>query len=199
MNQTSRRLITLAVLSLALVGCASGPTLYSNQNPAADFTSYRTYSYVEQLGTDVPGSPTTLLSQFLTAAVDREMAVRGYELGGPDSDLQINFYIETQEKIQSRSVPSGPTMGVGYGHYGYRGGYYGTWGGYTETTEISQYTEGTLSIDVVDNDRDELVWEGVAVGRIREEALQTLEAAVNEVVPSIMADHPYRIPPPAAQ
>lgn len=197
MGQLSSRFVSLAVVSLGLVGCASGPTIYSNQNPQIDFTSYRTYSYVEQMGTDVPGGPAVLLTQFLKTAVDREMVTHGYTLGDANSDLLINFNLETQEKIQSRTVPSGPTVGVGYGYYGYRGGYYGTWGGYSETTEISQYTEGTLNIDIVDNERDELVWEGVVIGRIREEAMRNLEASVDAIVPQIMADYPYRVPPPS--
>ena len=86
---------------------------------------------------------------------------------------------------------------MGYGYYGYRGGYYGTWGGYSETTEITQYTEGTLNIDIVDNERDELIWEGIVIGRIREEAMRNLEASVDAIVPQIMADYPYRVPPPS--
>jgi hypothetical protein len=194
MGRLSSKPIFLAIVGLGLVGCASGPTIYTNQNPQTDFTSYRTYGYVEQMGTNALGGPTSLLTQYLTAAVDREMAGRGYQLGSVDPDLQINFYLETQEKIQSRTVPTGPTYRGGY--YGYRGGYYGTWGGYSQTTEITQYTEGTLGIDVVDNKRDELVWEGVAVGRIREEAMRNLEVSVNAIVPQIMAEYPYRVPPP---
>ncbi len=200
MGQLSSRPIFLAIVSLGLVGCASGPTIYANQNPQVDFTSFRTYAFFEEMGTDAPGGPAALLTQFLRAAVAREMTARGYSLGDADADLLINFYLETQEKIQSRTVPSGPsgpTFGVGYGHYGYRGGYYGTWGGYTATTEITQYTEGTLSIDVVDNARDELVWEGVVTGRIREEALRNLETSVDTVTPQLMAEFPYRFPPPS--
>ena len=197
MRQLNSSYLCLIAMGFGLGGCASGPTIHTNQNPAIDFTNFRTYSYVEQMGTDAPGGPTSLLTQFLQAAVDREMAGRGYELSGGDTDLQINFYVETQEKIQSRQVPSGPTYGGGY--YGYRGGYYGTWGGYSQTTEITQYTEGTLSIDVVDRARNELIWEAVVVGRVRESLLANLEERVNEVVPEIMADYPYRVPPPPAE
>jgi len=197
MGQFSGRSILLAIMGLGLIGCASGPTIYTNQSPQVDFTSFRTYAFFEEMGTDAPDGPAALLTQFLKEAVNREMTARGYELGDADADLLINFYLETQEKIQSRTVPSGPTYGVGYGHYGYRGGYYGTWGGYSATTEITQYTEGTLSVDVVDNERDELVWEGVVTGRIREEALRNLKTSVDTVTPQLMADFPYRVPPPS--
>ena len=197
MGQFSGRSILLAIMGLGLIGCASGPTIYTNQNPQVDFTSFRTYAFFEAMGTDAPDGPAALLTQFLKEAVDREMTARGYELGDTYTDFLINFYLETQEKIQSRTVHSGPTYGVGYGHYGYRGGYYGTWGGYSATTEITQYTEGTLSVDVVDNEREELVWEGVVTGRIREEALRNLKESVDTVTPDLMAEFPYRMPPPS--
>ena len=121
-------------------------------------------------------------------AVDREMLARGYRYTDQGGDLLVNFYVETQEKIQSRTTPvSG--VGVGYGYYGYRGGYYGTWGGYSET-EITQYTEGTLNIDLVDSMRQELVWEGVAMGRITEEARRNMQAAIDGVVPQIFEQYP---------
>jgi len=190
MKSVNLRPVLVTLLGLALAGCASGPRLYANQNPQADFASYATYSYVAQLGTDEPGGPTTLLTQYLRSAVDREMQARGYRYVNVSGDLQVNFYVETQEKLRSRQTAS-PSVGVGYGYYGYRGGVYGTWGAYSET-EVTQYTEGTLNIDLVDARRQELVWEGVAIGRVTEEARQNVQAAVDAVVPQVFEQYPHR-------
>ena len=192
MHQVNLIRMILALASLGLAGCATGPRLYSTQNPQADFSSYLTYGYVEQMGTDAPGGPATLLTQFLKAAVDREMRTRGYRYSDQDSDLLINFYVETREQIRTRTT--GPAPYAGRGYYGYRGGYYGTWGGYSQT-EITQYTEGTLNIDLVDSERGELVWEGVAVGRITEEDLRNLQAAVDGVVPLVFEQFLHRAGP----
>jgi hypothetical protein len=185
-------LLVFVASAAAFTGCASGPRLYSNQDPGANFSSYRTYAYVTPLGTDTPGQPSSFLSQYLRTAVDREMSARGYQYVANDPDLRVNFYLETQEKIESRETSSVGVYGGGY--YGYRGGMYGTWGAYP-TTEVSQYTEGTLNIDIVDARRQQLVWEGVAVGRITEEARQNVQAAVNRVVPQMFSRYP--VPPPA--
>ncbi len=193
MNRVIPTRIILIVAGFYLAGCATGPRLYSTQNPQANFAVYQTYGYVEQMGTDAPGGPTTLLTQFLRAAVDREMQARGYSYADQGGDLLVNFYVETQEQIRTRTTPaSGAAVGVGY--YGYRGGYYGTWGGYSQT-EITQYTEGTLNIDLVDTQRGELVWEGVAIGRITEETRQNLQAAVDAVVPQVFGQYPHRAVP----
>jgi len=189
MIRVNRKLVILTLLGLFLAACATGPRLYSTQNPQADFSSYSTYGYVSQLGTDELGAPASLLTQFLRAAVDREMQARDYRYVDQGGDLLVNFYVETQEKIRSRtSMPSSGTY-PGRGYYGYRGGYYGTWGGYSET-EITQYTEGTLNIDLVDARREELLWEGVAVGQITEEARRDVQAAVDAIVPQIFEQNP---------
>ncbi len=84
------------------------------------------------------------------------------------------------------------------GYYGYRGGYYGAYGGYDTT--VTQYTEGTLNIDLVDNTTDTLVWEVVTVGKITDKVRENLKETVNEVVPELMAKYPYiaagYVPPP---
>ncbi len=190
MSRVNLIAVLSTVLGFGLAACATGPRLYSSQNPQADFSSYDTYGYVSQLGTDEPGGPTSLLTQFLRSAVDREMQARGYRYLNQGGDLLVNFYVETQDKIQSRTTSS-PSVYAGRGYYGYRGGVYGTWGAYSET-EISQYTEGTLNIDLVDSTRQELVWEGVAVGRITEEARRNIQVAVDTVVPQVFEQFPYR-------
>lgn len=44
-------------------------------------------------------------------------------------------------------------------YYGYRRGYYSPWVGYSYATEttVSQYTEGTFNIDIVDARRQQLI------------------------------------------
>jgi hypothetical protein len=149
---------------------------------------FETYSYAATPGTDTPGAPTTLLTQYLKSAIDREMQARGYRYVPDGGDLLVNFYVETTEKIQSRTTATtGPSMRFGY--YGYRSGLYASWHTYPET-EISQYTEGTLNIDVADAAQRQLVWEGIAIGRVSEETRRDVEAAINAVVPQIFAEFP---------
>lgn len=171
-------LIALAVALLA--GCAApAPTIRSSEDPGANFALYNTWGFVPELDSQEFGYE-SLLVQYLKEAVGQEMEARGYRRSD-DPDLLVNFYINTKEKIRSTSTP---TMGGGY--YGYRRGAYGGWGGY-ETT-VTQYTEGTLSVDVVDAKRRQLVWEGTAVGRIRQSTLDDVQGAVNRVIPQVFAE-----------
>ena len=83
-------------------------------------------------------------------------------------------------------------MGPGFGYYGYRGGMYSAWGGYD--TEVSEYTVGTLNVDLVDAARKELVWEGTAVGRLRESDREEMAERVQSVIADVFAKHPLASP-----
>jgi hypothetical protein len=128
-----------------------------------------------------------LLSQYIKTAVQREMDLRGYTLSETDPDLYINFYIHTKEKIRTTQTP---TTG---GYYGYRGNRYGTWGGYTAyETQVTQYTEGTFNLDLIEARRDQLVWEGTMVGRIKEDTMENLRPRVDAAVAKMFEQYPYR-------
>lgn len=183
------RLWLAALAAVVLAGCASGPKLFVNEDPGADFASYRTFAFSTPLGTDSP-QYSSMLSTFLKDATRRELEGRGYRYVESDPDLLVNFYVKTKEKITSTSVPTGPAYGAGY--YGYRGMNYGVWTGYE--TQVSQYTEGTLNIDLVDTRLKRLVWEGVAVGRVRDDIRENLKPAVDGVVTQVFAKYPHRAP-----
>ena len=119
----------------------------------------------------------------------RELEARGYQKGD-NPDLLVNFNVQTKDKIKTTTTPSGPAYG---GYYGYRSGYYGTWGGYD--TQVTQYTEGTLTVDVIDAGRKQLAWDGTAVGRVHEEARKNLQPAVDKVITQIFEKFPSRLPP----
>lgn len=161
LKQFGKLLLLLSALSMA--GCASGPDIRSDYDRGADFGAYNTYNFVEGAGPDYEGYD-SLFTQFVIQAVTVEMENRGYTKSD-NPDLLVNFGARLDDKI---SVTTSPAMTGGY--YGYRGGAYGYggWGGYGYATEtnVSQYTEGTYNVDIIDNKRRQLVWEAVGIGRI---------------------------------
>lgn len=159
--------------TVLLTACATGPTVYSNTDPEADFFQYKTFGFFENLQTDARGYE-ALETGIIKEAITGEMTRRGLEQS-EEPDLLVNFYIYTKEKLQSRQTPS---TGVAYGHRGR----YSTWATYGTQTEIQQYTEGTLTIDVVDAKTNKLAWEGAVVGRITQKKLENIEETLNAAV-----------------
>jgi hypothetical protein len=173
-----------------LTGCASTPNTYSSAAPNVDFSSLKTYGFFDQISTDKAGYQ-SLETNFLKVAVAQELDLRGlvYEPNNPD--VEMNFYILTQEKVKSRSVP---TMGGGY--YGYRGGFYddfGYGGGVAYETRIDQYTEGTLTVDMIDPKTRKLLWEGTVAGRLTKKDVQNMEATIDTAVRDVFTKFPSMV------
>ena len=170
--------IIASVVILLLSGCASTPNTFSNKDPNVDFSQIRTYGFMADPSTNHDNYE-SLVTNFLKVAIAQEMDRRGLSYSeGPD--IYVNFYINTKEKIRSRSVP---TMGA---YYGYRDPFYDTWGGYGGyETRIDQYTEGTLHIDVVDAASNRLIWEGGVTGRVTDDAVKNLERSIDAAVAAV--------------
>lgn len=178
-------LLTLACLALA--ACATQPQVRVYSDDASELAGYQRYAYVENLGTD-RAEYTTLLTGYLQDAVDRELGARGYvRVDDPSrADFLVNFFVATRERTDVRE---GLSVDM---YYGYRRGWYGVWTGYPVAREVRSYTEGTLNIDLVDRARNQLVWEGVAVGRVTRAAMDDPRSAVAEAVAAIFERYPYR-------
>ena len=174
-----RRMLLIGTLTLLTAGCASAPRITTNTNPAADFASFDTYNFMPVLGTDRPNGVQTPLSAMLTSAMSREMSSRGYQRSD-NPDLLINFFVNTERRMDVRQVPAPSTF------HGFRFNRYATWGGYR--TEVRQYTQGTLAIDLVDARQKVLAWEGIAQQRLGSSAQQITQEQVDDVVRQVMAE-----------
>ena len=183
-----KEILLAAAVIVTISGCATSPDTFANADPSANFSSYQTYGFFEVLSTD-KAQYQSLVSNFLKVAVAQEFDQRGLAYDAENPNLRVNFYIHTEEKIQSRSVP---TMG---GYHSYRDPFYDPWmdyggygGGYE--TRIDQYTEGTLNIDVVDAATKKLVWEGAVSGRLAKKDVRNMEKTVDEAVGDVMSNFP---------
>jgi hypothetical protein len=66
---------------------------------------------------------------------------------------------------------------------------YSTWPGYDQTT-VTQYTQGTLNIDIVDAARKQLVWEGVVTDSVTQKDLVDLQMAIKAAVTVAFTKYP---------
>lgn len=174
----------LGVAVALLAACASGPKVTADYDRSADFAQYRTFAFFEPLGTDTAGYE-SLVTQALKSATQREMESRGYTYAASGADLLINFNAKLSQQMRVSQTP----MPM---YYGYRRGYYGGWNTYGYSTHVDQYVEGTLNIDIVDPKRQQLVWEGVAVGRVKENSREQRQEAISAAVAEVFTKYPFR-------
>jgi len=184
-SRPSSYYLALLLLVASLAGCGGDP-IRSDYDPEVDFGGYTTYNFFADAGPESTNYQ-SFFSKYMVAAITIEMEKRGYTKSD-NPDLLVNFNAILQEKTK---VTTSPSMSGGY--YGYRGGYYDPWGGYGYGTDthVSQYTEGTFNIDLVDSARHKLVWEAVGQGRVSQKDLDNLEQIVMEGVPKFFADYPF--------
>ncbi len=191
---TIKKVIALLLAApLLLAGCATGPAISVNQDPDADFTAYRTYGFASDLGTD-RGGYSTLVTGYFKDAIDRQMQSRGYVPANADPDLLVNFFTRVENRTD---VVSRPSPSMGYGYYGYRYGLYGAWPMYDNEVSTVHYQMGTANVDIVDAGRKQLIWEGVAQGRLGNRIQENPAAVIDEVIAEIFSRYP--VDPPATQ
>ena len=181
------RLIAIVVIATVLVGCSTNNIRF-DYDESVDFGQYRTYDFIDNAGPDGEGYQ-SLFSNYMMNAIALEMEKRGY-VKAENPDLFVNFNASLEDKTQVRQTTTPTTVSP---YYGYRRGYYDPWVGYgygTETT-VSQYTEGTVNIDLIDAREKRLVWEAVSVGRVTDKALENLQATINEGVPEFFEFYPF--------
>jgi len=176
----------LAIAVALLAACVSKPTIRSNVDPQADFAKYQTYGFFDEV-TGRASAYDSFATRYIKNAIDNEMQKRGFQKSDKPQ-LLVNTHVQTKDKVKVTESPSG--------YYGYRYGMYG-WGAGVSTT-VDNYTEGTLNVDVIDSATSRLVWEGVAVGRIRESARDDPQPAIDEVVRQVFERFPKQ-PPQAPQ
>lgn len=181
---------TLALATALLAaGCAttSAPKTRIDYDKSADFSVYRTYGFPKETGTD-RGGYSTLVTSYMKSAVSSAMEARGYKYSEEHPDLLVNFFTNTRERTETRPQPG---ASLGYGYYGYRYGLYNAWPMYDDDRTVT-YKVGTLNIDIVDAEKKQLVWEGVAEGRVTDEAMANPKVTINGVVTELMRQYPGR-------
>jgi hypothetical protein len=149
--------ILLGVLFLA--GCDGIKTSVGFEQ-AADFTSYQTFSWLDQKN---PGIKETA-HQIIMLAVEEELRFKGLEKDYEKPDLHVVYYADGDEHVRVDTTYYGYAYGPGwYGGPYYRNMYVSAVG---SRSTVREYVEGTLIVDLVDTSTNQLVWRGSVTGTV---------------------------------
>jgi len=170
-----------AALSLALLaGCSSYNVTY-DYDVTASFARYRTFDYyMSKKGT---GGTTNLMDKRVRAAVETELLARGFAMETKaDPDFLVTYY----PIVQNRKVRTTVRSGWGWGYRPFYGGVG------VSSSQVRNYKEGTIVIEIVDFKTNQMIWQGAAAGALT--GLNNPEDA-NEVVPKAVRDILAKFPP----
>lgn len=160
--------IVALVAAAGLTACASRPVVHADADPAADFSQYRSYVWLQQ-----PSGIAPLQMQRIVAGIEAQLAARGWQQEpSAEADVALAVHVTTEERQSIDTFYAGP----GYGSWGWSG-----WGvGFgTATSQVRNYEVGTLIVDVFDNRSKRAVWRGTATGTV-----PSTPARVNEAIDS---------------
>lgn len=183
------RSVLLTLSLLALSACSSGLTVRSDEDPQADFGRYTTWNFFTELGIE-GGYNSPIYGEHFRAAITRELNRRGYRQSD-NPDLLVNVTIRTDDKVKMTTYTT-PYMS---GHYYQRPGsaYYGSslGVGVGVGSRATKTTEASVFIDLVDNERDRISWQGVAVIDASDKVAQQLRDAIYTAVNVVFDQYPY--------
>jgi len=143
--------MVLTGVALVVAGGAWAQDVKTDYDKAANFGAIKTFSL--KLGT---GWGNQIGEKRVTEEITEALTAKGWKVvPEAEANAQVVLHGATETK---RSLN---TFYSGMGGYGYRG-----WGGMggtgTATTTESQYTVGTLVVDIFDAKAKNLLWRGVA-------------------------------------
>jgi hypothetical protein len=172
------RYSTLLVLVVILGACGCvGPKVRTDFDPAADFTTFRTYAFAGMTDLNQGGVlNNSLFRKRLEEMVGQQLSSKGLRQVGLNEhpDLLVHYWVTIKEKQLVEST--GPMVGP-YGRRGY--------GGVT----TYDYEEGTLIIDLMTPPKNELVWRGSIVSTLADSKEENMQM-VNKAIAKAFEDYP---------
>jgi hypothetical protein len=184
---STKRWLLALVATAVLAACATGPRVRTDYDPTADFGRYQTWGFYKPIAMEESGY-SSWISDRIKDNVRREMEARGYRLAESNPDLLVNFQGIVQEKTDVWTMPRSDFQYF----YSYRRRAYFAVPVWYDETQVNQYTEGTLTVDLVDATRNRMVWTGAAIGRVVRRSPQEKMAEVDAAITGIFAQYPYR-------
>lgn len=156
----AKSLAAVCLLAMLAISCATIDVDFDYDH-ASDFTTYKTYNWVDGFTTPLETSNPLLHKQIVTL-IEEELNRKGYQKSD-NPDMAI-VYTTTSKEMKEVS-----TQTTYYAHGYYRGWWYDPmWGAGATTARVDTYTEGTLMIGFFDTETEKLIWRGWATATIRD-------------------------------
>ncbi len=180
-----------AGLIVALTACAS-IDVRTVTNPHADLADLHTFNVMSQPhapAANAQGNDPMLVNSISNRALRADL-IKGFEDRGyvvaDNPDFKVAFYASTKQKLDVTY------WDYGYPYYPYWWGGWGPgWDPYA--AQVTEYTQGTVIVDVIDPHTHELLWRGQGVSHVSDNE-QEYEQDLWKTVTAILQKFP-RAPP----
>jgi hypothetical protein len=175
--------VLVAATGLILAGCGGSVSVTSDYDPAADFSTLKTFSYVEVKRDKSDPLVNPLMASRVRNAIEKALVGKGFTMATKEeADFLVAAHAGAKEKMNVTD------WGYGYGPY---------WGPYPygRNIDVSYYTEASIVVDVVKQEagKAELLWRGIGTGVVQKD--NPSPAEMQERLDWVMEDILYEFPP----
>ena len=171
------KFLPVLLLLLVLASC-SAVRVNADFDKNVNFAPYKTYAFYKT-GID-KAEISDLDKKRILRSIDEEMTAKGFTKS-ETPDLLINIFTKEREQVNVNQFNSGWGYGWGFGWNPWMWG-----GGYNN---ISTSSEGTLTIDLIDAKKKEMIWQGEGVGYLTQNTHRKDEN-IKGFVTKIMSQYP---------
>jgi len=165
------------LLCLGILTSCSSVKVVSDYDTKVDFSTYKTFAFYKK-GID-KASVSDLDKKRIMGAIENELIEKGFTKS-ENPDLLISIFTKSREQVNVTDN----NLGYGFG-WGYNPWFFGS-----TNLNINQYTEGTLFIDFIDKNKNELIWQGIGSGAMKLSNIDKKEERINEFVNKIILAYP---------
>ena len=174
------KFIPILVFALVLTSCSS-VRVATDYDREANFDQYKTFAFFK------PGIDKAEISDLdkrrILRAIETELLAKGY-IKSEDPDMLVSMFTKSTQRVDVYNNAWG-WGGWGWGGYG-GWGWGPSWGG----NQVSTSTEGMLYIDIIDNAKKELIWQGSGTGYLVTKNIEKKEARIKEFVQKTLMQFP---------
>ncbi|MDP3354088.1 MAG: DUF4136 domain-containing protein [Flavobacteriaceae bacterium] len=165
-------IILILLVALTIESCVS-VRVTTDYDTKTNFAKYETFAFYKK-GID-NADINDLDKRRIMYAIEDELTAKGMKKS-ENPDVLVNIFTKSREKVDVYNNM----------HFGWYPWYYGPGFG----MQYSRYTEGTLSIDIIDAQKKEMVWQGIGSGVLNNLSGTQKEARIKEFVKEILAKYP---------
>jgi hypothetical protein len=161
--KTFRTTLSFFIIFASIYGC-SGIKVSQDYDTTKNLSGLKTYSWKteKQKKTGNVRIDNTLLDSRIRSAVDSTLQGKNFQKTSKSSpDFHIEYQYSIRSKIKSSNSQTG--IGIGIGSFSHRGAI-----SFSSGTNISEYDEGLLVIDITDPETGNLLWRGNATSIINQ-------------------------------
>ena len=170
--------LSFVIALLFLTSCQS-VRVVTDYDKVAPFKSYKTFGFHKE-GVD-RAEISDLDKRRILSAIEKALLEKGFSKS-ETPDLLVNFFTKEKQQV---NIYNNNFNSFGWG-WGWGGPYFGA------QYNVSNSTQGTLYIDLIDTNRKELIWQGIGRGNLST-SVEHKDELINTFVSSILCSYPPEI------